>query len=53
MEPLREPSDGVESGIGELKGALEDSMGIHRDMLPERKGFYYGARHARVYHYSP
>lgn len=53
VEPLREPSDGVESGIGELKGALEDSMGIHRDMLPECKGFYYGARHARVYHYSP
>lgn len=53
VEPLREPSDGVESGIGELKGALEDSMGIHRDMLPERKGFYYGARRTRVYHYSP
>lgn len=53
VEPLREPSDGVESGIGELKGALEDSLGIHRDRLPEREGFYYGARRTRVYHYSP
>jgi hypothetical protein len=53
VEPLREPSDGVESGIGELKGALEDSLGIHRDVLPEREGFYYGARRKRVYRYSP